>query len=71
MVTDAQKRATSKYNSMHYSHITLRIPKAEAEILENVCKLHNYSKAGFIRQAIKEKIDRDGLLMEDEGKGEE
>ena len=35
------------------------MPIKEAEILEEYCKKHNYSKAGFIREAIQEKIARE------------
>ena len=33
--------------------------KAEAETLDEYCKAKNLTKAGFIRQAIKEKTERE------------
>ena len=60
MITNAQKKAKKKYEDSHYKRITLLIPKEEAEQLENICKLHNYSKNGFIRAAVQEKIERLG-----------
>ena len=38
------------------------MPKAEAELLDSYCLSRNLSKAGFIRAAIKEKMDRDTHL---------
>lgn len=60
MVSNAQSKAVKKYKNEHYKQITLLIPKADAEKLENICKLHNYSKNGFIRAAVLEKIERLG-----------
>lgn len=58
MVSDAQKRASKKWKDKHYKQVKLEMPIEEAENLENICKLHNYTKMGFIREAIKEKIAR-------------
>lgn len=51
------------------------MPNAEAKTLEEYCTAKECSKAGFIRQAIKEKMERepiteleaknDGVLSED------
>lgn len=57
--SDAQKKANKKYFDNNYKQVKLSMPNKEAEILENFCKERNYSKAGFIREAIKEKIERD------------
>ena len=35
------------------------MPNEEAEVLEKHCAAHGYTKAGFIRQAIREAIARD------------
>ena len=56
--SDAQKKANKKYFDNNYKQV---MPNKEAEILENFCKEKNCSKAGFIREAIKEKIERDSL----------
>lgn len=58
-LSDAQKRANDKYIKEHYKQVKLSMPKEEAELLEMHCKSFSYTKAGFIRQAIKEKIQRD------------
>ena len=59
--SDAQKKANKKYFDNNYKQVKLSMPNKEAEILENFCKEKNCSKAGFIREAIKEKIERDSL----------
>ncbi len=58
-VSEAQKRASKKYFDSNYKQVKLSMPKKEAEELEKHCKEKNYSKAGFIREAIKEKINKD------------
>ena len=60
-VSEAQKRASKKYFASNYKQVKLSMPIKEAEALENFCKKKNCSKAGFIRDAIKEKIERDSL----------
>lgn len=57
-VSDAQKKANKKYFENNYKQVKLSMPIKEAENLENYCKDHNYSKAGFIREAIIEKMER-------------
>ena len=58
-VSESQKRASKKYFDNNYKQVKLSMPLKEAQDLENHCIKNNYSKAGFIREAIKEKIDRD------------
>jgi len=59
MVTDAQKRAHEKYFAANYKQIKISAPKEEAEALDAFLQEHpQYSKAGFIRAAIKEKMER-------------
>lgn len=57
-ITEAQKKANKKYFDNNYKQVKLSMPISEAEKLETYCKNNNYSKAGFIREAIKEKIER-------------
>ena len=57
-VSEAKKKANKKWNEANYKQIKLSIPNEEAEILENHCRKNGYTKAGFIRQAIKDKILR-------------
>ena len=58
-LSDAQRKANDKYIKEHYRQVKLSMPKEEAEALDEHCAVHNYSKAGFIRQAIQEKMERD------------
>ncbi len=58
-ISDAQRRAHDKYFKENYRQVKLSMPNEEAEILEKHCTEHGYTKAGFIRQAIQEKIGRD------------
>lgn len=59
-LSKAQRKANDKYISNNYKQVKLSMPKAEAEELEAYCAAHKISKAGFIRQAIKDKMERDG-----------
>lgn len=58
-VSEAQKKASKKYFDNNYKQVKLSMPIKEAEMLEEYCKKHNYSKAGFIREAIQEKIAKE------------
>lgn len=43
----------------NYAQVKISVPKAEAEALDQHIKKYNYTKAGFIRQAIKDKMEDD------------
>lgn len=62
-ISEAQKKASKKYFDNNYKQVKLSMPIQEAETLENFCKEKNCSKAGFIRDAIKEKIERDTISI--------
>lgn len=62
MATEAQRRANKKYYEKNYKQVKLSMPNDEVEILESFCAEHHYSKAGFIREAIKEKIERERMI---------
>ena len=57
-LTSSQRKANDKYIKDHYSQVKLSMPNQEAEELERFCSNHGFTKAGFIRQAIKEKMER-------------
>lgn len=63
-ISEAQKRANKKYFDNNYKQVKLSMPISEANALETHCKNNQYTKAGFIRQAIKEKIDHDNAKNE-------
>lgn len=62
-LSDSRRKANDKYIKANYSRVALSMPKAEAEALEEYCKRHNISKAGFIRDLIKAAIsaEREGV----------
>ena len=55
-LTPAQRKANDKYIKEHYTQVKLSMPNEEAEQLDQFCTKYGYTKAGFIRQAIKEKM---------------
>ena len=57
-IFEYNRSAKKKYFDNNYKQVKLSMPISEAEKLETYCKNNNYSKAGFIREAIKEKIER-------------
>ena len=58
-LSPSQKKANDKYIKENYKQVKLSMPNLEAENLEKFCTAHGYTKAGFIRQAIKEKMERE------------
>ena len=58
-LSGAQKKANEKYIKNNYKQVKLSMPNAEAEALERYCEIKNLTKAGFIRQAIKDKMERE------------
>lgn len=58
-LSEAQRRANDKYIKENYKQVKLSMPNEEARMLEDYCKRKECSKAGFIRQAIKEKMERE------------
>ena len=62
-VSDAQKKANKKYFDNNYKQVKLSMPIKEAEELEKHCAKMNYTKAGFIRNAIKEQIKKDNEIQ--------
>lgn len=60
MITDARKRANKKWKDNNYAQLNISIPKETAEKITEICSLYNYTKAGFVKEAIQEKIERLG-----------
>lgn len=58
-VETAKYQANNRYIKENYAQIKAAVPKQEAEDFNNFCKMYGIdSKAGFIREAIKEKMQR-------------
>ena len=55
----SQRKANDKYIKENYRQVKLSMPKDEAETLEAYCASRDLTKAGFIRKAIQEKMERD------------
>ena len=68
-LSDAQRRANDKYIKEHYKQVKLSMPNEEADALEDHCSIFGYKKAGFIRQAIREKMERDRMSAAPTGDG--
>lgn len=58
-LSEAKRKANDKWIKENYKQVKLSMPNEEARILEEYCKKNDCSKAGFIRDAVKEKIERD------------
>ena len=58
-LSEAQRRANDKYIKENYKQVKLSMPNEEAQVLNDYCKRKECSKAGFSRQAIKEKMERE------------
>ena len=58
-LSEKKRISNDRWIKENYAQVKLSMPKAEAEQLEEHCKAFNYTKAGFIRQAIKDKMQAD------------
>lgn len=58
-LSEAQRKANDKYIKEHYRQVKLSMPNEEADALDEFCSVHGYTKAGFIRKAIQEKMERE------------
>lgn len=59
-LTEAQKKANAKYQKKNITRVSLVIDNNFYERIDNRLKKTGESKNGFIIQAIKEKLDREG-----------
>ncbi len=58
MSSDAQKRATQKYNRKAYDTIAIRLPKGWKDAVKAAASNKGKSLAGYIREAVDDKIRR-------------
>ena len=58
-LTDAQKKASTKYKERAIKRIPLDVPKADYEIIKAHSERMNESVNGFIKRAINETMERD------------
>lgn len=59
--TDAKKKANSKYLKNTVETIAFRVPKGEKDRLKDVAERARVSLNAFIAEAVKEKIEKEGL----------
>ena len=58
-VSEAQKRATAKFEKQKYDKVLLRLEKGEKDKIRVHAEQHAESVNGFIKRAIDETIERD------------
>ena len=58
-LSEKKRISNDRWIKEHYTQVKLSMPNQEAETLDTYCKERDITKAGFIRQAIKEKMERD------------
>lgn len=63
-LSEKKKASNDKWIKENYRQVKLSMPKSEAEELSVYCSARNLSKAGFIRAAIKEKMERESMATE-------
>lgn len=59
MVSEAQKRATKKYNDKVYDALHIRVPKGYANVIREEAKKRGESVNNFILTAIKDRIENE------------
>ena len=59
--TDARRKASSKYLKDTVETIAFRVPKGEKDRFKDVAERAGVSLNAFITEAVKEKIEKEGL----------
>mgnify|MGYP004629455695 len=57
--TDAQKKATAKWNAEKVDRIVFRVVKGQKEIIQRHAESQCESLSSFLNRAVKETIERD------------
>ena len=57
--TEAQKRATQKYDAKAYDRIELKVTKGKKATLQAHAEINGESLNGFVNRAIDETVERD------------
>ena len=58
-VSEAQKRATAKWQKEKVEEVKFRVPKGERAVIQAHAEKQGESTAAFIKRAIKETMERD------------
>lgn len=64
--SEAQKRATMKYMKENYDELRVRVKKGGKQIIESAAKTQKMSLAAYVKEAVNEKLNRDGQPSIDE-----
>lgn len=66
--SEAQKRATAKYNAKAYERIELRVNKGKKELISKAAKANGESVNALINRVIDQEIERLGIEPLPDGK---
>ena len=61
MQSEAQRKATEKYNKKKYDFISFRAEKGKKEIIDLYANKNNISISGYINLAIDNQLKKDGF----------
>ena len=59
MISEAQQRATNKYNKKAYDQIAIRIPKGKRDLYNDLAKKKNISLASLIVQLLDQELEKE------------
>ena len=62
--TEAQRKASVKWQKNNYSRIPLDVSPEYHQKLKEIAKSHNMALGGYIKEAIAEKIEREGIMCQ-------
>lgn len=65
MTTDAQKKASKKYESEKIESIKLRLPKGKKELVQKCAKSNNESINGMVNRLLDEELLKQGFSKKD------
>lgn len=65
MTTDAQKKASKKYESEKIESIKLRLPKGKKELVQRCAQLNNESINGMVNRLLDEELLKQGFSKKD------
>jgi len=63
-LSEKKRKSNDRWIKENYSQVKLSMPNEEADALDTFCKANGYTKAGFIRQAIKEKMEHENAQQQ-------
>lgn len=62
-LSEARKRANTKYNLKAYDEFKLRVIKGNKEIIQGYCRDKNTSVNSLMNELLKEQLQKDGYEM--------